>query len=304
VPHSIKEAKKVLGQSEASLCYQELENGYKVSQSIEKLYKGKRQRWVVVYSAQKYQRDQATLDKKIAQEAKEAEKKCWHVSHTLYNCKKDIYATLKPLKKQLKYHTLTYQIEEVYAYPQAGRPKKEATKALEGYKIVGKVERNQEAIQEKEQTLGKFLLATNQLDNEKLSESALLQEYKDQQYVESGFAFIKKDAFEVSSIFLKKPSRISALMMVMALCLLVYNLSAYFLHKELEESGGTLPNQLKKKVKRPSLAYVLRKFNGIAVVHLDFGSYKQEIVANIQEVHRRTIHYFGPRAEKIYGLTA
>jgi transposase len=304
VPHSIKEAKSVLVQDETSLLYQELENGYKVSQSIEKIYKGKSQRWVVVYSGQKHQKDKATLDKKIEQEAKEGQKKLWHLSNQMYNCKKDAHALLKPLKQQLKYHLLTYQIEEVYHHAQAGRPKKEATKELSGYKIVAKLEPDQKVIQAKQQVLGKFILATNQLDKEQLSESSLLKEYKDQQYVEAGFAFIKKDAFEISSIFLKKPSRISALMMVMTLCLLIYNLATYFLHQAMEEKGETLPNQLNKEVKKPSLAYVLRKFHGIAVVKINFESYQQEIVVNIKALHRKIIHYFGVRAEKIYGLAA
>ena len=48
-----------------------------------------------------------------------------------------------------------------------------------------------------------------------LPDADLLPEYKKQYKTEHGFAFIKGDTFEVASIFLKTPSRIEALMMVM-----------------------------------------------------------------------------------------
>lgn len=304
VPHSLKQAKEVLSKDEASLKYEELENGYKVSQYLEVLYKEKAQKWIVVYSEQKHKREKETFYKKIESEQKQMSKKLWHLSNQIYNCKKDIHAIIKPLKKQLKHHRLDYQVEEIYTYPQSGRPKPGIEKELQGYKVVAKLERDQESIQENEKTLGKFILATNQFDKDKFSERELLKEYKNQQKVEKGFAFIKSDAFEVSSIFLKKPSRISALMMVMTLCLLVHNLATYFLHKELEEKEETLPNQLKKEVKNPSLCYIFRRFHGIQVIKIDFGEYKQELVSNIGEIHSRIIRYFGSRAEQIYGLVA
>jgi len=74
----------------------------------------------------------------------------------------------------------------------------------------------------------------------------------------------------------------------MALCLLVYNLATYFLHQTMEGREETLPNQLNKEVKQPSLAYVLRKFHGTAVVKINFGSYEQEIVVNIKALHRKS----------------
>jgi transposase len=40
--------------------------------------------------------------------------------------------------------------------------------------------------------------------------------------VERGFSFLKDPLFLASSVFVKKPERIVALSLVMALCLLVY----------------------------------------------------------------------------------
>jgi len=89
----------------------------------------------------------------------------------------------------------------------------------------------------------------------------------------------------------------------MSLCLLVYNLTTYFLHQAMEEKGETLPNQFNKEVKKPSLC-VEKIAWYIAVVKINFESYKQEMVVNIKALHRKIIHYFGVRTEKIYDLAA
>ena len=54
------------------------------------------------------------------------------------------------------------------------------------------------------------------------------------QGVERGFRFLKDPWFMVDSVFLKSPRRIEALMMVMTLCLLVYNVAQYHLRDKLK----------------------------------------------------------------------
>jgi transposase len=71
--------------------------------------------------------------------------------------------------------------------------------------------------------------------------------------VEGGFRFLKDPWFMVDSTFLKLPSRIEALMMIMTLCLLVYNVGQYRLRKSLEAQNTTLPNQLGKEISNPTL---------------------------------------------------
>jgi len=61
-------------------------------------------------------------------------------------------------------------------------------------------------------------LATNQLNEEELRNEQVIEVYKNQQKVERGFL---KDPM-ASTIFLESPKRITALMMVMTLCLQIY----------------------------------------------------------------------------------
>ncbi|MEG4810673.1 hypothetical protein QUA79_24790 [Microcoleus sp. F8-D1] len=68
----------------------------------------------------------------------------------------------------------------------------------------------------------RFILATNILDTQEVSNRQILSEYKAQQSNERGFRFIKGPLFFTSSVFVKNPERVEAIGMIMGLCLLVY----------------------------------------------------------------------------------
>ena len=149
----------------------------------------------------------------------------------------------------------------------------------------------------------RFILATNQLDKELLSDKDILPTYKEQSGTESGFKFIKDDAFEVDSIFLKKPGRISALLMIMTLCLMVYSYAQYFLRQQLLANEDTITSQSNKETNKPSMKWVYRLFHGIHVLKLNLNNQMQHIVLNLNELLRRIVIYFGELACNIYGVT-
>ena len=126
--------------------------------------------------------------------------------------------------------------------------------------------------------------------------------YKEQACVESGFKFIKNNAFELDSFYLKTPARIGALMMIMTLCLMVYNFAQYSLRKCLDEQDEVVPNQVGKPIKNPTIKWISELMNMIAVVTIVTDSRRHRIVTNVKKVHQRIIAYFGVHALKIYGL--
>lgn len=113
------------------------------------------------------------------------------------------------------------------------------------------------------------VLATNQLDKESGRDEQLLVHYKQQQGIERGFRFLKDSLFFASSLFLKTPERIMALALIMALCLLVYNLGQRPLRLALEEQEETMPNQLGKPTQRPTLPWIFQCLRGIHWVVLN-----------------------------------
>lgn len=128
------------------------------------------------------------------------------------------------------------------------------------------IERNEDEIDKLLNSKGRFMLATNDLDEVNFSGKQMLNKYKEQQNVEGGFRFIKDPSFMLDSIFLKSPKRIEALMMLMTLCLMVYNIAQYKLRQRLKTENETLPNQLNKEVKNPTIRWIFQVMEGINII--------------------------------------
>ncbi len=109
---------------------------------------------------------------------------------------------------------------------------------------------------------------------------------------------MKDPWFMVDSIFLKSPKRIEALMMVMTLCLMVYNIAQYKLRELLKEKNETLPNQLGKQVQNPTLRWIFQIMEGVSIVRF----LKNEVIANLSDLRKKIIELFGNTAMKMYGL--
>jgi transposase len=95
-----------------------------------------------------------------------------------------------------------------------------------------------------------------------------LATYIEQQGVERGFRFIKSGEFHLDNIYLKLPSRIDALMMMMTLSLMVYNTTEYQMRESMAEQEVTLPNQKGKETAQPTLRWVFQMMQGVHTLKL------------------------------------
>jgi transposase len=84
----------------------------------------------------------------------------------------------------------------------------------------------------------------------------MVENQSGQNSVESGFRFLKDPAFLMSSLFVKKSSRVQGLPMVMTLSLLVYSIAKRRLRKKPIETETTLSNQIKKERKCKSYSTI------------------------------------------------
>ena len=82
----------------------------------------------------------------------------------------------------------------------------------------------QEVIEAHTQQSACVVMGTN-IQARQVSDAEVIRAYKAQSGVEGGFRLLKDPWFFVSSLFVKKPSRIQGLLMVMTLALLVYSLT-------------------------------------------------------------------------------
>jgi transposase len=298
-PERIKEVQSLVPTPETDITWITLNNGYSYHATTSD-YKGVSQRWLMFFSQAAYQRENKTLDKKISKEAVEQNKAWWHLSNRIFTCQTDAHNQAETLKKALKFHDVTTTIVAIAKHGGKGRPKTGELPEVVGYQIEYILALNEVKIARMRERKGRFVLATNQLDEVVLSNEGVLHEYKAQSGVERGFKFIKDDTFQVDSIFLKTPERIEALMMVMTLCLMVYGVSEYDLQQSLQEKGETILNQVNKPTDKPSMRWVYFLFRVVNELTVMAGDHVQRLVVNVNPVLRKIIKHFGPRARAIY----
>ena len=142
-----------------------------------------------------------------------------------------------------------------------------------------------------------FILATNQRDEALLSDENLIKTYKKQQKVERGFRFMKDPLFHASTLYLKSPKRIMALMMIMTLCLLVYSALEYRIRQALKKADQTFPNQAGKETQKPTARWVFQSFTGI---HLLVIQEVTIVVLNLNKHHQRLLQLLGNNYEGFY----
>ena len=89
-----------------------------------------------------------------------------------------------------------------------------------------------------------------------------------------------------------------ALAMIMALCLLVYNLGQRQLRQALKTANETIPNQLGKPTQTPTLRWIFQSFMAIHLVSQ--GGHQQ--VLNLDDNHRKVLRFLGSAAQEYYLL--
>lgn len=159
-----------------------------------------------------------------------------------------------------------------------------------------------ERLEEEEQWLGRFLLATNELDTARLPDEKMLNSYKAQgTTVERGFRFLKDPLFFADSLFLKSPARIMAMIMIMGLCLLIYALAEWRIRQQLQERGQTIPDQWGQPTQTPTMRRVAQMFEGVDLLIIRHGSHVAERqILKLTSVRLQLIRLFGPAIQNCY----
>jgi len=129
-------------------------------------YGGVTQRWLLVLHEPTRQRQQITLERRIARERDTAERALWHLSNREFDCEDAIHRALAPLERDWKYHRAEIEIVVEQRYTRRGRPTPDAQREV--WKFTGQIVADETRIIEAQAGLGKYVIATNQLDAEKL----------------------------------------------------------------------------------------------------------------------------------------
>jgi transposase len=263
-------------------------------------YGGQQQRWLLIESANRKD-NQALWEKELHKSEKKLKKELKRLQGTVFACQPDAYEALLQFTESLEYHQLVQtSLQPVRSQRAPGQPRgQKSAMPVEGYHIRARLERKPDVETQLTQQSSRFILATNQLDTQQWPPQKLLEEYKQQQRVERGFRFLKDPLFFTSSVFVKKPQRVEALALIMALTLLVYALAERKLRHNLALAQETVLDQRRRPTDKPTFRWILQKFQGIHLVVLN--GVRQ--ITNLTDERRRIIQLFGIYTCHYYLLT-
>ena len=301
VPHTINQAKDLLSQYQKE-DFSVLVEGYGWKEHRIRIF-GREMRWLVVWSDQAFKRESNTLERAIVKQETSLKDALDKLRRKDFGCREDATKAVEALVKKHKYLQLdSLNFTSKNKSRGRGRPKAGA-KLSQVWRVQATCKRDNEAIDLKTKQLGKFILATNLLDTNRMSSQDILTSYKDQFHVEKDFRFLKSPLCLADALYLQKPQRIEALSMIMCLALMVYGLGERKLRETLNQLDETIPDQKGKPTQKPTLRWVFQCFEGISLLSIDLpGQPIQRQVLNLSVVQKQIIAIFGTTTENIYLL--
>lgn len=218
VPATLSAAQAALAQAHPQTMAP-LSTGYRY-QDLTSTYGGVAQRWMLVYSEHRHTQAQRTVDKQLLKQGQREVAAFQQLSRRTFACAADAQQALATFTQGL-HATYLHQdaLRATPRYGTRGRPRQGAPPAQTLYAIEGALASSLTARPPRVDQESCFILATNELDATLLPPTDLLTGYKGQSHAERGFRFLKDPQFLASALYLKKPERIMALLMVMTVCL-------------------------------------------------------------------------------------
>jgi transposase len=298
VPATLREAQAVLAQADPQAMVA-LQEGYRAYE-LTSTYGGVEQRWVLIYSEPRRAQVQRTVDRQWRKQSDQDVKALKKLGGVTFACEADARQALATFTQGLQATFLgANSVRATPRYGQRGRPRPGVQPNQMVYQIEGALASSLAARQALIDQHSCFILATSELDATQLPPQKLLDAYKGQTHVERGFRFLKDPEFLAASLYLKKPERIMALLMVMTVCLLVYAALEYRIRQALQEHDATFPNQQGKRVQNPTARWVFHYFVGI---HLLIAPGQWPIVLNLTDEHRNLLQLLGKPYMAFYGV--
>lgn len=301
VPHTYALAKQVVASYMRQDMGPEDEKGY-AHRELAIPHLGIHQRWLLVWSRQAYEREKQRLRRAWKKEQLKAENQLRALTRQEFHCQGDAQKALDKISRKWTYHLpAQISLNSRNLTGKRGRPKTDAPPTEQRFRIHAQAKTNLQALRTALKPLGKFILATNELDQKALPGIEILAHYKDQNQVEKGFRFLKSPLCMAESVFLKKPERIVALAMVMCLAMMVYAMAERKLRLALKDNNQTIPNQKGKPYQKPTMRWVFQCFEGIEILYIHQNRQQpQRLCLNLKPLHKQILQLLGPTFQKIY----
>jgi transposase len=261
-------------------------------------YGGVAPRWVLFYSEHRQPQAQRTVDTPWRQQSAQEVRAFKTLCRTAFACEADAQQALTRFEAGLQ--TTVLHDSTVCPTPHdgtRGRPGPGAQPAQIVSSLVGALASRLTDRQARVDQQSGVILATNEQDEEQLSAQAVLDGDKGQARAERGVRFRKDPQCLASSLYLKKPERLMALLLVMTVCLLVYAALAYRMRTALKEHAATLPDQKGTRIQNPTARWVFHSFVGMHVLYIPG---QGRFVLNLTDEHQYLLQLLGKRYAWFY----
>ena len=295
IPNQIKSIKQLRETDEQQFAWIELDDENK-GVWLGHTERGLKQCNLMVYSKQAAKLQEHTLESQIEEEKEALKREGNKLNKQKLYCRADAEQAFEKLIKTSKYHDISYQLVEIKKYSDKGRPKKDAEQIFSHYQVEITVTASKEKQRPYRNRVGRFVLATNHFT---MPPKEVLDNYKSQQGVERGFRLIKDPVFHLDNMFLKRPERINALMMVMTFSLMVYNLGQYQFRETLKEKNETILNQNNKPISTPTLRWIFQRLYGVHVVTIEG---QGAVISGLTPEKEKILTLFGGEVSRIYNI--
>jgi len=280
----------------------EFDDGRKVKEFNVEHYEIK-QRRLVVSSETSREKAVGKIEKKVKKEKVTIRKDIFHLRADRFHRAEDAIRAGGKLAGKWKTHNLSsYEIIEHKRYKGKGRPKKGEQPVAIDYQIFVAAQLDSDKVDRLQKVAECYVIGSN-IPEEHLSVQEVLNAYKEQNHAEQGFRFLKDPLFFASSLFVKKPSRISALLMVMVLSLLVYGIAERRMRTRSAEQRETVPNQINQPAQTPTLRWIFQLTGGISRIKITVGNRVKYVFDGITKLKQRILLLFGDGVANIYQIS-
>jgi transposase len=144
-----------------------------------------------------------------------------------------------------------------------------------------------------------FLLATNELDTAQLPPQEGLAGYSGQVQGARGCRCWKDPPFFASSLYLKQPERMMALLRVMTVCLLVDAALEDRLRQALNDHEATFPDHKGKRIQHPTARWV---FHDLVGIHVRCQAGQWPMVLNLTAEPQHLLRLLGKPYMQLYDV--
>jgi transposase len=273
------------------------------SQCLELCPDGMAQRWLIVQSEAALERAEATITTARQREEAAITRQLFHLHATRFKTPAVAQDARAAWAQRWTYHQLDSSTLIAHTRDAGkGRPTSRTPLQASAWQIQARVRPDQEAMKHSQHVKACCVRGTN-IGASELSDAEVIAAYKGQSCVEGGFRLLKDPLLFVASLFVKKPSRIEGLLMVMTLALLVYSVAQRRMRQPLTRPHETVPHHINQPTTSPTLRWVFQLLEGIHCVRVTVQSQVHELSEGLNDVHINIRRLFGERVCCLYQIS-